>query len=532
MRAPRSRGRLARLIAPDRPTVVFRVLWALLILWTEIGSFWWSLVGCRWPDRVFTKSKLKLEKPTHVLLVSDVKVPPPISGSRTLRNVMSDVYQRKAWSAATGLRPHVVVFLGDTLSAGSSMESDNEFRKYVDYFHTTYPLDPRIETIYIPGNSDVGLGVSSAFASRVHKRYVKYFGPLNQRHLLANHSLVAIDAPGLVDEDYVRAARGIPFDQWPPLPDGPVEFVKRLAEEGRPEPVVLLSHIPLHRPESRKCGPLRERGTSIQRGAGPGWQTTLEKHTTRFLLQSLSPVAIFSGDNRDYCDIAHALPSGKGEVHEITLKSFSPSRHITRPGFQLLSLLPHENTPEHATDYCLLPSTHSGVKSVYIPFLILQCIFIVIAHLRSGRSSDSPLPSYSDSPREKSHSRADSWSAPGNYNSEQTRRGRNGPWLDPFAPSMQSALSPDIDAPPSMQSPVAARRPRLRVPIADRGPQTGGQFAWTFTFRGQRRRVGFRLPTAMDGRASSGVSRAVLRGLVRTLWVPGTLWMALLWWYA
>ena len=122
---------------------------------------------------------------------------------------------------------------------------------------------------------------------------MKHFGPLNQRRELANHTLVAIDAPGLVDEDYVRAARGVPFDQWPPLPEGPVEFVKRLAEEGRPSPVVLLSHIPLHRPESWKCGPLRERGVSIQRGAGPGWQTTLEKHTTRFLLQTLDPVAIF-----------------------------------------------------------------------------------------------------------------------------------------------------------------------------------------------------------------------------------------------
>lgn len=100
---------------------------------------------------------------------------------------------------------------------------------------------------------------------------------------------------------------------------------------------------------------------------------------------------------------------------------------------------------------------------------------------------------------------------------------------------MQSALSPDIDAPPSMQSPVAARRPRLRVPIADRGPQTD-RFTWTFTFRGQRRRIRLPLPAwsigSTDGRVRQGATRAILSGLARTLWVPIGLWTILLWWYA
>jgi hypothetical protein len=57
-------------------------------------------------------------------------------------------------------------------------------------------------------------------------------------------------------------------------------------------PVILFSHIPLHRAESKTCGPLRERGT-IHRGVGQGWQRTLGKHTSSFLLEGLRPLIIF-----------------------------------------------------------------------------------------------------------------------------------------------------------------------------------------------------------------------------------------------
>lgn len=57
-------------------------------------------------------------------------------------------------------------------------------------------------------------------------------------------------------------------------------------------PVVLLSHIPLYRPDGAPCGPLRERG-SIRRGVGHGYQNTVGKQTTEFLLNALQPMHIF-----------------------------------------------------------------------------------------------------------------------------------------------------------------------------------------------------------------------------------------------
>lgn len=57
-------------------------------------------------------------------------------------------------------------------------------------------------------------------------------------------------------------------------------------------PVILFSHIPLSRPDTASCGPLREQGT-IRRGVGHGYQNTLGKESTTFLLEQLRPSVIF-----------------------------------------------------------------------------------------------------------------------------------------------------------------------------------------------------------------------------------------------
>ncbi len=152
------------------------------------------------------------------------------------------------------------------------------------------------------------LGVSNTFSKHVRQRYEHHFGRTNRHLPVANHSLVLLDSPGIVDEDYIRAGHGTSFEEWIPLRDGAIEFVKGLAAgvcapslrvkvrlttsrnlEEQLGPVILFSHIPLDRAESKKCGPLRERGT-IHRGVGHG---TLGKHTSSFLLENLRPAVIF-----------------------------------------------------------------------------------------------------------------------------------------------------------------------------------------------------------------------------------------------
>ena len=57
-------------------------------------------------------------------------------------------------------------------------------------------------------------------------------------------------------------------------------------------PTVLLTHIPLDRPNTASCGPLRERGT-IRQGTGYGYENTLSAQASRLLLDSLRPIVVF-----------------------------------------------------------------------------------------------------------------------------------------------------------------------------------------------------------------------------------------------
>jgi hypothetical protein len=161
------------------------------------------------------------------------------------------------------------------------------------------------------------LGYNQAFSSRARERYQAHFGALNQVLEVSNHSLVLIDAPGLVEEDYRRHSAQTDFGSWLPTAGGSIEFVQSIRQSESPasfcqhgtalccgsvclslspdpisEPTILFSHIPLSRPEGANCGPRREKGT-IHRGAGMGYQNLLGRETTQFLLESIKPDLIF-----------------------------------------------------------------------------------------------------------------------------------------------------------------------------------------------------------------------------------------------
>lgn len=215
-----------------------------------------------------------------------------------------------------------------------------------------------------------------------------------------------------MDEDYQRSGRGISFDRWTPIEDGPISFVKQAAIADHP--VILLSHIPLARSTSASCGPLRERGT-IRRDVGHGYQSMLGKQTTHFLLETLQPSIVFSGDNRDYCDYTHTsnVPSismTTTPIREVTIKSFSMSVHIRRPGFHLLSLVdPTTRTfPGQASfgdTACFLPDQSRIYTSFYGTLAILTFLLLFVANLRRVRSQTRWRPepiSLSPSPRSTS----------------------------------------------------------------------------------------------------------------------------------
>ncbi|KAG5652395.1 hypothetical protein H0H81_005152 [Sphagnurus paluster] len=311
----------------------FRLAWIVLVIWGELGTYYWSLSSCKWPIMIPSSDS---DKPTRVLLVSDPQVQQTMELTTIfglLRRFIFDLNLKKSWHVTIRLRPHIVIFLGDMLSGGTFVDNELEW----------------VGTIIV---------------------------------VIRNHTFLLIDAPGLVDEDYQRAGYGIGYDKWSALPGGTTDFIKSVELDNNP--VFLLSHIPLARPDSASCGPLREKGT-IRRGVGHGYQNTLGKQTTAFLLKSLQPSAVYSGDNRDYCEYTHTVKNASGDaaadVREVTVKSFSMANHIRHPGFQLLSLTDHTSNPTQSSFRdmpCTLPDQYGIYTSVYLPFFIFMALVLAI----------------------------------------------------------------------------------------------------------------------------------------------------------
>ena len=158
------------------------------------------------------------------------------------------------------------------------------------------------------------------------------------------------------------------------------------------------------------------------------WETNDEfptqKITTLGYFQVFSVVFLFlsfnpdlsslynSADNRDYCEYIHVRPGDSDDttnphdpIREVTVKSFSMSVHIRRPGFQLLSLvdpakLANPSLKSFADTPCLLPDQYRIYTSFYAPcilftFLILVLLNISRARFHAFRTIPSPIHSSS-----------------------------------------------------------------------------------------------------------------------------------------
>lgn len=89
------------------------------------------------------------------------------------------------------------------------------------------------------------------------------------------------------------------------------------------------------------------------------------------------------------------------------MKSFSPSRHIRWPGFQLVSLFPAEggSGPTIADVPCHLPGTPGFLHTIYVPAMMLTAIILLYINITIGhhrRISSISLTSRRHTPRSES----------------------------------------------------------------------------------------------------------------------------------
>ena len=83
---------------------------------------------------------------------------------------------------------------------------------------------------YLPGNHDVGLEGGGDTSTDARARYAVTFGPLSQHVVLGGHSLLMIDAPALVDEDWRRDRAG--ENRTDGLPQNLIRLQQARAQQG------------------------------------------------------------------------------------------------------------------------------------------------------------------------------------------------------------------------------------------------------------------------------------------------------------
>lgn len=131
----------------------------------------------------------------------------------------------------------------DILLTNRWQQSLNRFKHIFDLGKRDRTKDTPI--YYIPGNHDVDYAGKLVHTPEVIKRYETHFGARNHRFTIGKVDFIAIDAQ-TVDGN---SENDLTSWTW--------NFVNNVSLDGRANPRVLLTHIPLYRPDWTSCGPHR-----------------------------------------------------------------------------------------------------------------------------------------------------------------------------------------------------------------------------------------------------------------------------------
>ncbi|XP_058226971.1 uncharacterized protein C630.12 isoform X1 [Rhododendron vialii] len=369
-------------------TVVLCVIWAATLLYGEMFAFWVpSFLTCSWPHHLRHRSpsssisgaefsseyvKVAVLTDPQVMDRTSLRLAPK---SLALESVQfyTDLFMRRAILASVlPFQPDVILFLGDYLDGGPIL-SDKEWQESLSRFKHIFNLNmlersAKTQVYYLPGNHDIGYAAIHSRMPEVIKRYEKEFGSRNYQFTVGKVDFIAIDAQTLdgPSQGHLTAAT------W--------DFVKNISKDVSLTPRVLLTHIPLYRPDWTSCGPHRSSPVINQRVSRDAeteeilYQNYVTKKSSKSLLEMVKPVLILSGHDHDQCTVSHL--SKYGQVAEHTLGTISWQQGNLYPSFMLLSVsnqaLDDLSSKEDAilTHLCFLPmQTH-----IYIWYI---CQFVL-----------------------------------------------------------------------------------------------------------------------------------------------------------
>eukprot|EP00268_Persea_americana_P060817 TRINITY_DN7625_c0_g2_i2.p1 TRINITY_DN7625_c0_g2~~TRINITY_DN7625_c0_g2_i2.p1 ORF type:complete len:322 (-),score=56.15 TRINITY_DN7625_c0_g2_i2:247-1212(-) len=163
-------------------------------------------------------------------------------------------------------------------------------------------------------------------------------------------------------------------------------FVKSVSKDAMLNPRVLLTHIPLYRPDGTPCGKYRsspiinQRVSRSQADQGITYQNYLSDEASKRLLELLKPVLVLSGHDHDQCTVTHM--TSVRPVMEHTLGTLSWQQGNLYPSFMLLTAIAVEslNTSSEkavSTSLCFLPmQTHIYIW--YLSLFVLTLLLLLV----------------------------------------------------------------------------------------------------------------------------------------------------------
>ncbi|KAL6996165.1 hypothetical protein U1Q18_006301 [Sarracenia purpurea var. burkii] len=259
---------------------------------------------------------------------------PPKSLGLEIAEFYTDLFMRRAILASVlPFQPDVILFLGDNFDGGPIL-SDEEWQESLSRFRHIFNLNmlersTNTQVYYLAGNHDVGYEAFHSRMPEVIKRYEKEFRSRNYRFTVGKVDFIAIDAQTLDGNSQGQLTSAT----W--------DFVRNISKDVSLTPRVLLSHIPLYRPDRTYCGPHRSSPIINQKVSRTNqnqeilYQNYITEKSSQYLLDMLRPVLILSGHDHDQCSVTHL--SKHGQVREHTLGTISWQQGNLYPSFMLLS---------------------------------------------------------------------------------------------------------------------------------------------------------------------------------------------------
>ncbi|KAI3964213.1 hypothetical protein MKX01_025023 [Papaver californicum] len=362
-------------------------VWVVTIFYGEMFAFWLPSLTttCSWPQLpASTANKVTHGVSDHVkvAVIADPQLMDhtslalaPNSLALEIAQFYTDLYMRRSFlTSILPFKPDIILFLGDYIDGGPHL-SDEEWQKSLSRFRHIFGLNHRgrfsdIPKYYISGNHDNGYSATLSRNPKVLERYEKEFGSRNYRFSAGEVEFIAVDSQTLDGQK----EGNLTSTTW--------DFVKNVSSDVVAKTRVLLTHIPLYRPDWTPCGSHRSSPIINQRVSRASdqevtYQNYLTEETSRLLLDLINPVLVLSGHDHDQCTVTHQ--TRRGPIEEHTLGTISWQQGNLYPSFMLLSatkkLIP-SNTSEDvvSTRLCFLPmQTH-----IYIWYASLFILTVLV----------------------------------------------------------------------------------------------------------------------------------------------------------